>query len=148
MLDLSLHILDIIENAVRARARNINIAILKENSNDRLSISIIDDGEGMDKEMLKKSMDPFFTTKDGKKIGLGLSLFAQAAQQAGGNFKIDSEKGRGTFIKAVFKLSHPDIKPMGDILETVASMITAYPAVRFTYDYRDGENNYYFDSHE
>ena len=148
MEDLSLHILDIAENAIRAKANKIVIEVLENEKNDRLTVSIRDDGEGMDEEMVKEVVDPFFTTKEGKKVGLGLSLLSQAAQQAGGNLKIDSQKGRGTNINAVFTLSHPDRKPMGDILKTLMTLVAGNQAVQFIYNYdRDGYH-YHFDSYE
>lgn len=148
MQDLSLHILDIVENAVRAEAKNIKIEVFQEENKHQLTVRIKDDGKGMDENMLKKVLDPFFTTKYKKRVGLGLSLFAQAVQQTEGELKIDSQAAKGTQITAVFNLSHPDMKPMGNILESLASMITAYPAIRFIYDYRNAEDTYHFDSYE
>ena len=123
------------------------IEVLEDEENDRLTVSIKDDGEGMDKETVKEVIDPFFTTKNGKKVGLGLSLLSQAAQQSGGNLTIDSKKGYGTTIKAVFTLSHPDIKPMGDIIKTLMTLVAGNPAIQFIYDYKKGDYHYHFDSH-
>ena len=148
MQDLSLHILDIAENAIRAKAKKISIAIAEDERKDRLTVCIKDDGEGMDQETVKKVLDPFYTTKDKKRVGLGLSLLSQAAQQAEGNLTIDSISGSGTTITATFKLSHPDMKPMGNILETIAALITGDPSIRFVYDYRKGDHHTHFDSHE
>ena len=146
MEDLSLHILDIAENAIRAKPKKIEIEILEDEIKDELIIIIKDNGRGMDEKTVKKVLDPFFTTKNGKKVGLGLSLLSQAAQQAGGNLKIDSKQGKGTKITAIFKLSHPDMKPMGNILETMAALITGNPTIRFIYDYKKGDYNFHFDS--
>ena len=148
MEDLSLHILDVVENAVRAGGKKIMIGLVEDKSNDRLTLSIEDDGKGMDKDMVKRALDPFFTTKTSKKVGLGLSLLSQAAQQAGGEFKIDSEAGRGTKVTAVFQLSHPDMKPMGDILETMAVLVSGNPSIQFVLDYKTGDDSYHFDSFE
>ena len=106
MQDLSLHILDIAENATKAGGKTIIIKIIEDKIKDTLNLSIEDDGNGMDKETVDKVMDPFFTTKNSKKIGLGLSLLAQAAQQTGGELKIDSEQGKGTKVTAVFQLRY------------------------------------------
>jgi len=139
MKDLSLHILDIAENAVRAGAKNIIIEVAQDKRKDELIVLIKDDGKGMDQKTQKQAVDPFFTTKDGKKIGLGLALFSQAAKQAGGDLKIKSAFGKGTQVKAVFKSSHPDTKPMGDITQTIAVLIAGNPSVRFVYtDKREG----------
>jgi signal transduction histidine kinase len=148
MEEISLHILDIAENAIRAKAKNIVIRISEDEYKDLLTICIKDDGEGMDKEMIKKALDPFFTTKNGKRVGLGLSLLSQMAQQAGGHLNINSEKGSGTIITATFRLSHPDTQPMGNIVETMATLIAGQPSIRFILDYRKGNQDLHFDSHE
>ncbi len=148
MEDLSLHILDIAENAIRADAKTIKIEIVEDESKDQLAICIEDDGRGMDKETVSKVLDPFFTTKGGKRTGLGLALLSQAAQQTGGDLRIDSERGRGTKVTAIFQSSHPDMKPMGDILQTMATLLTVDPSIRFIYDYQAGDQNLHFDSHE
>ena len=148
MIDLSLHILDVTENGVRAGAKKIAIKIVEDEINDKLTVCIEDDGKGMDKETVKKAMDPFFTTKNGKKFGLGLSLLGQAAQQADGNMTVDSKEGKGTKVAATFKLSHPDTKPMGNIVETITTLIAANPAVQFIFDYKTGDEHYHFDSFE
>jgi len=146
MQDLSLHILDIVENAIRAGADKIIIEISEDQGMDQLTVDIKDNGSGMDRKILKKATDPFFTTKEKRKFGLGLSLFSQAAEHSGGGIKIKSKKGSGTKITAVFKLSHPDMKPKGDILGTIAALVAANPKVQFIYNYRKGDYNYFFDS--
>ena len=148
MEDLSLHILDIAENAIRAEAKTIRIEILEDEDNDLLTLCIEDDGRGMDKETAENIVDPFFTTKSKKRVGLGVALLSQAAQQADGRLMVDSEEGVGTKITATFKLSHPDMKPMGDVLQTMATLITADPSIRFIYDHKKGDECIYFDSHE
>lgn len=146
MEDLSLHILDIAENAIRAGAKKIMIELLEDQSNDRFTLSIEDDGKGMDKETVNMAMDPFFTTKSSKEIGLGLALLSQAAQQADGELKIDSEEARGTKVTVVFRLSHPDMKPIGDIFSTMAVLVAEKPSTQFILDYRKGDYDCHFDS--
>jgi len=146
MQDISLHILDIVENSIRADARTIHIEIGEYPGEDRLRVCIRDDGSGMDSETAGKALDPFFTTKTGKKVGLGLSLLQQAAEQTGGTLTIDSKEGEGTCITAVFVLSHPDMKPLGNIFETMAALIAGYPFLRFIYDYKKGDDVFHFDS--
>ena len=148
MEDLSLHILDVAENAIRAEAKTIRIEILEDEDKDLLTLCIEDDGRGMDEETAKRVIDPFFTTKNKKRVGLGVALLSQAAQQADGRLMVDSEEGVGTKITATFKLSHPDMKPMGDVLQTMATLITADPSIRFIYDHKKGDECIYFDSHE
>ncbi|MHC4115293.1 MAG: ATP-binding protein [Planctomycetota bacterium] len=148
MEDLSLHILDIAENAIRAGGKKIMIELLEDKNRDRLSLSIEDDGKGMDKKTADRAVDPFFTTKDSKEVGLGLALLSQAARQAGGELKIDSEEGKGTKITAVFQLSHPDMQPIGDVFATMATLIAANPSIQFVLDYKKEDYSYHFDSFE
>ena len=148
MKDLSLHILDIAENAIRAGANKIMIELIEDKKNDLLSLTIKDNGIGMDEEMVKMVLDPFFTTKDGKETGLGLSLLAQAAKQASGDLTIDSRKKEGTKVTATFQLSHPDTKPMGDIMATMTTLIAANPSTQFILDCKQGNDSCHFDSFE
>lgn len=144
MEDISLHVLDIAENAVAAGAARVEIRVTEDD--DLLTIEIEDDGKGLDEEGLKKAADPFFTTKKGKRVGLGLSLLSQAAEEASGDFEIKSEVGRGTLVKASFRTSHTDCKPMGDMGQTLGALIAGHPGVRFTYVYRKGETQYSLDT--
>jgi signal transduction histidine kinase len=140
MEDLSLHILDIVENSISASAREVRILITEETADDRLFLEIIDDGKGMDEDTRKKVLDPFFTTRTTRKVGLGLPLLAQAAREGGGNCEIDSAPDLGTRIKAVFQLSHPDRKPLGDIQGTLGTILAGWPEVALVFEYRrDGE---------
>ncbi len=146
MENLSLHILDIAENSIRAGAKKIEVQITEDTEKDLLTICICDDGKGMDKQELDNVRDPFYTTKGGKKFGLGLSLLSQASQQTEGTLTIQSEMGQGTKVIATFKPSHPDMKPMGEIFETLAVLITGHPEIRFIYDYKKGTTIQHFDS--
>ncbi len=120
MEDLSLHILDIVENSIAASANRIKILIAEDTRKDLLSLEIEDNGNGMDAAAREKALDPFFTSRTTRRVGLGLPLLAQAARESGGSLEIDSEPGRGTKVKARFQLSHPDRKPLGDIAETLS----------------------------
>jgi len=146
MEDLSLHILDIVENSIRAHAKKIEIKIIEEKKKDLLTIEIIDDGKGMDKKTLKNVLDPFFTTKSTKRVGLGLSLLAQSAEESGGSIKIESKPGQGTKVKAVFGYSHIDRKPLGDVNESLKVLIAANPDINFIYEYQKDNTNYYLDT--
>ena len=108
MRDISLHILDIAENSVKAGAKNIEIIIEEDTKKDLLNIEINDDGTGMKPEIAENVTDPFVTTRTTRKVGLGLPLLKNSAEQAEGSLKVDSVLGKGTKIKAVFKLSHID----------------------------------------
>jgi signal transduction histidine kinase len=98
MLELALHILDIAENSVRAGAKTVFIDIIEGRMKDRLLIEIRDDGSGMDEATVKRAMDPFYTSKKVRRVGLGLPMLAEAAERAGGSFAIDSREGMGTRV--------------------------------------------------
>jgi signal transduction histidine kinase len=136
MEDLSLHILDIVENSLSASAREIMILIDEDRGKDLLSLEIRDNGEGMDEEMRRKALDPFFTTRTTRHVGLGLPLLAQAARESGGTIQVDSTPGQGTLVKAVFQLSHPDLKPLGDIPGTLGTILAGKPNLDLLFEYR------------
>jgi anti-sigma regulatory factor (Ser/Thr protein kinase) len=148
MEDLSLHILDIAENSVAAGAHRIAVSIEEDRENDRFTLEIGDDGKGMDEDALRMVTDPFYTTKTVRKIGLGLPLLKQSAQECEGSFSITSEKGRGTTTTAVFRLSHIDRKPLGDIGATLVVLIAGNPAIDFSLAYRSDGYVYRFDTAE
>jgi len=141
-----LHILDIVENSIRAGAKDVEIRIVEDLKADRLEIEIRDDGAGMDQATLGKVLDPFFTTKSVRKVGLGLSLFREAARAAGGDMTVQSEPGKGTWVKATFQHSHVDRQPLGDMANTLRTLIVANPEVRFRYSHRKNGEEEGFDS--
>lgn len=134
MEDVSLHILDIVENALRAGAKNVAIRLAQCQKEDRLVLEVTDDGEGMNEETRQRSLDPFFTTKHGKRVGLGLPLLAQAAEAAEGKLEVQSAPGQGTKVIANFGLSHIDRKPLGNIEETLRCLRATHPEVRFSFE--------------
>jgi nitrogen-specific signal transduction histidine kinase len=123
MEDLSLHILDCTQNSIRAGAKLITITIDEKRAENMLSIIIEDNGQGMDKEILEKVRDPFFSTKPDKRTGLGISLLAQATQESDGTFDIISAPDKGTTIRASFKYDHIDRKSLGNMADTVIALI-------------------------
>lgn len=127
MQDLSLHILDIVENSIAASASRVRIRIVEQTARDLLALEISDNGQGMSAETQKKALDPFFTTRTTRRVGLGLPLLAQAAREAGGALQLDSGPNRGTTIHATFQLSHPDRKPLGDLAETLRTILGSRP---------------------
>ncbi len=136
MEDISLHLLDVVENALTARASRVEIRIFEETKEDVMKIEIKDNGCGMDERTVKRALDPFYTTKHHKRVGLGLPLFAQAAREAGGDIEIQTAPGKGTAVIAKFQQSHPDLKPLGDMLETIATLACAHPHVKFIFEHR------------
>lgn len=148
MKDLSLHILDVVENALRSKASLVEILLIEDLERDVLVLQIKDDGEGMDPETLNRATDPFFTSKGAKKVGLGLPLLAQAAREAGGKLELSSSRGVGTTVKAVFQHSHPDRKPLGDMAATLQTLVGGNPDVDFLYEHQRGTERTRFDTRE
>lgn len=136
MEDISLHILDIVENSIAAGADKVRISVNEDRENDVVSIEIKDNGKGMSQATLKKAPDPFFTRKKTRKVGLGLSLLRQAAEMANGKFFIKSKKGGGTTVTANFQYSHIDRQPLGDITETIETLVIGNPSVDFRYEHK------------
>jgi signal transduction histidine kinase len=136
MEDLSLHIMDLIDNSIAARASLIKVDVREDLKADLLHISIIDNGEGMEPAAAKQALDPFYTTRPGKKAGLGLALFAQAAREAGGGVRLKSSPGRGTEVQAEFVRSHPDRKPLGDLEETIRALRASHPEIELRFRHR------------
>jgi len=134
MEDVSLHILDIVENALRAGAKNVVVRLAQYKQADRLVLEVIDDGKGMDEETKRRCLDPFFTTKEGKRVGLGLALLSQAAEEAGGTLEVESGPGQGTKVIATFGLSHIDRRPLGDIKKTLYCLEATHPEVCFRFE--------------
>ncbi len=146
MEDLSLHILDVAENSIIAGAKNIEILINEDIKKDLLTIEIIDDGSGMDKEMTEKITDPFVTNRTTRRVGLGIPLLKDAAEMANGDLEIISEQGLGTKVKATFQYSHIDRKPLGDIKETLISLIIGNLEVDFKFVNKNNGHTFEFDT--
>ena len=148
MLELSMNILDIVENSTRAGANLIRISVTEDRGNDILRIEIADDGEGMEPDVTEKALDPFYTSKDVRRIGLGLPMLSHAAKITGGRFTIESEKGKGTVVTADFRYSHIDRQPLGDMPGTTATMIAGNPRVDFIYTHLSDGKSYTMDTRE
>jgi len=123
MRELSLHILDVAQNAISIEASELIIEINECLTTNELIISIEDNGIGMDRETLKKVVDPFYTTRTTRKVGLGIPLFKASAERCGGTFEIWSEPNVGTKIKAVYPYQHIDRMPLGNIRDTIFSIL-------------------------
>ncbi len=144
MKELSLNILDITENSTKAGAKNIIISIVEQGG--CMTVTIKDDGCGMTKEILQSVVDPFYTTRTTRKVGMGIPLFKLAAEQTGGSLKIESvceqddPVQHGTTVTAVFHTDHIDCPPMGDIVSTLTTLIGGNPDVHFLFSHQmDGK---------
>jgi len=142
MKDLSLHILDIVQNSVVAQATNIEIKIEVDKKNDYLALIVNDNGKGMSPEFLKQVTDPFTTTRTTRKVGLGIPLLKQNAEQAGGCMLIESVLGQGTLLKATLNPNNIDCLPMGDIAGVITLLICSYPDTNFFFTYIHGSEEF------
>jgi len=136
MREIALHLLDIAENSVAAESRNILIDVAEDLQSDLLRVSVRDDGRGMDAETAKRVLDPFYTTRTTRKVGLGIPLLKLAAEQAEGGLSLKSEPGKGTRIKASFRHSHIDRMPLGDVGTTFLTLLISYPHIHWVFSYQ------------
>jgi hypothetical protein len=142
VLELALHLLDIAENSTRALAKTVVIKVREDTVADRLTIDIKDDGQGMDAEVLTKALDPFYTTKKVRRVGLGLPMLAQAAERTGGKLILKSTPGKGTRLVATFGLSHLDRQPLGDTAGSLVALIAGNPEIHFLYVHEHNDQKY------
>jgi hypothetical protein len=143
--DLSLHILDILQNSIRAKACLIQVE-LSYNEDGELSLLIIDNGVGMGPEQVQQVSNPFFSTRKTRKIGLGVSLLEQKAKQTGGSLSILSNLGKGTEVKAILVMNHPDCPPLGDFPECAWMVMASNPDIRFVFKLMNSCGSWEWDS--
>ncbi len=148
MLELSLHILDIVNNSVKAGASLIEVTVNEAVEQNLLEIFIQDNGCGMDEDFLSHVTDPFQTTRTTRKVGMGLSLFKAAAESTGGGLTIDSHKGVGTVVKVRFVYNHIDRQPLGDMAETMLTLISGNETVDFVYTHKVNGKTFTLDTRE
>lgn len=158
MKELSLHILDIVQNSIKAEATLIEIKIIEAIKKDCLIIEIKDNGKGMSRDLLKKVTDPFVTTRDTRRVGLGLSLLKATAQQCEGDLLVESEEGVGTRIYTTFQHSHIDRAPLGRMEDTLITLLIASEdenedvvnerTVDYIYKHQVNDQSFIFDTRE
>ena len=148
MQEISLNILDIVQNSIRAEAALIEVTIEEIPTDDVFSFTVKDNGCGMDEEMVKRVTDPFVTTRTTRRVGLGISLLKSLAQQTGGDIKLESEVGVGTVIRADFSYSHIDRQPLGDISAVMVSLISMNPTIDFVYTHFYEKEKFSLDTRE
>lgn len=145
MRELALHLLDIAENSVAAKAANIKITVGEYMSTDRLYMSVQDDGVGMNAEMVARVIDPFFTSRTTRKVGLGIPLLKEAAEACNGYLRIHSEPGQGTLLDVEFQHSHIDRMPLGDLPATILHLVIGYPHIHWVFNYSTDQADFLFD---
>jgi hypothetical protein len=148
MEDISLHILDIAENSVASGATLITISIDEKTREDSFIVTIEDNGRGMTAEFVKNILDPFCTTRTTRKVGFGLSFLAQSARETGGDIRIVSVLSKGTVVTADFIPSHIDMKPLGNIADTITTLIAGNPGTGFFFRYSRDSRTYQLDTRE
>lgn len=144
MRELSLNILDIAQNSVGAGAKTITISVIAKAN--LLTVTVEDDGKGMTAEFLAKVTDPFTTSRTTRKVGMGLPLFRQAAEAAGGKLEITSAPGVGTKVQATFEIDNIDRLPLGDLADTVTCLILTSPQINYAVKYAVEDREYLFDT--
>lgn len=148
MRELSLNILDIAQNSISAGASIITIEVSENTTDNTLLIGVYDNGKGMSEEQVKSVIDPFFTTRTTRKVGMGIPLFKMAAEQTGGSLEIKSELGVGTEVKAYFKTDSVDFTPLGDVASTIQMLITMNTDRDFVYKHSVNEKEFVCDTRE
>jgi hypothetical protein len=148
MEDISSHIMDIVTNSVRAEAKHVSISVIEDTRAGLLNLTVKDDGTGMDIDTAKKIQDPFFSTKKGRKVGLGVPLLKGTAETTGGLFSLTSELGKGTEITASLNLNHPDLPVVGNLKDTILVLVVGNPEVDFTFACGKDEKVFVLDTRE
>ncbi|WKY46996.1 ATP-binding protein [Eubacteriaceae bacterium ES3] len=148
MKELSLHLLDITQNSVRAQASLIKLTINEAVKKNLLSMEIEDNGKGIPSDRLAVITDPFVTSRTTRRVGLGLSMFEAAAKQCGGEFEIQSREGLGTTVSASFIYDHIDRVPLGNMADTIVTMVMSFGAADLLYQHIYNENIFVFDTRE
>lgn len=145
MRELSLNVLDIVQNSVSAGASLIEIGVT-ESAESVMTIRISDNGCGMDAQQLRSVADPFYTTRTTRKVGMGIPLYRMAAEQTGGSLQIESQKGAGTCVTATFHTDSIDCAPLGDMASTMCVLIGANESVDFVYTHETPQGSFTLDT--
>ena len=148
MYELSLNIMDIAQNSIRANAGLVTVCVNVDEARGMLEIVIGDDGDGMSDEVRKAVTDPFFTTRTTRKVGLGLPYYEMVAKMCGGWFELSSAPGEGATVSAGFEIAHVDRAPLGDMGQTMALLAGANPDIDFVYTLTRGDGSFVFDTRE
>lgn len=148
MRELSLNVLDIAQNSIAARASLIQIEVLEHTDTHTLTVGIYDNGCGMTEEQVKSVLDPFYTTRTTRKVGMGVPLFKMAAEQTGGMLTVSSKVGIGTNIKAVFHTDSVDFTPLGDMASTITTLVSMNTEIQFLYRRKVDGREFIFDTAE
>ena len=145
MRDLSLHVLDLIQNAIKAQASRIEVLLEAKPGEDQLFLRLADNGSGMAPELLRNVTDPFVTTRTTRTVGLGLPLLKEQCEMTGGRLEIESELNKGTVLNAWLGLAHLDRLPLGSLAETFSVLTMAEPDIDFKLTLKQPEKEFTLD---
>lgn len=148
MRELSLNVMDVAQNSITAGASLIEIRVEEDRQKGELVIFIIDNGKGMSEEQVQRVIDPFYTTRTTRKVGLGVPLFKMEAEMTGGDFSIQSQLGKGTTVRARFVTSHVDMIPLGNINDTILLLVSCNPERDFRFVHRIDEKELELDTRQ
>jgi len=142
MKELSMHILDIAMNSVKAEAKLIEITVEDSIKNNKIVITIKDDGKGMSKEILENVTNPFYTTRNTRKVGLGLPMLKEASERCKGYLKINSQIGVGTVVECYFERNNIDRAPLGNMADTILVTINSLNDCNLVYKHIVDDNSF------
>ena len=148
MHEISLHILDLVENSTGAGASKVTVSLEEDTQRDELRLCIADNGRGIEAGLLAKVTDPFVTSRTTRKVGLGLPLMDMTTRMCGGALHIESVVGKGTTVDAVWQLSHLDRPPLGNMVSTVKTILVMNPDILFQYAHKVDDRCFSLDSGE
>jgi anti-sigma regulatory factor (Ser/Thr protein kinase) len=146
--ELSLHLLDIVQNALEAGASRVMITVNEDSQRNRMTIIVKDNGRGMDAETLGRVSDPFFTTRKTRHVGLGIPLFKAATQRCAGDLTITSQPGQGTTVVAEMQRDHIDRAPLGDVKSTLLSLLLMADSADIRYEQRFDGRTFVLDTRD
>ena len=148
MRELSLHILDLLENSLEAGATQVDLQIVEDSVRNTLTITVSDNGRGMDPATLARVGDPFFTTRITRHVGLGIPLLKAAAERCNGGLTVASRPGLGTCVVVSFDWDHIDRAPLGDMRSTLVGAILSRSECDLRYLHRVDQRVFEFDTRE
>lgn len=126
-----MHILDLVENSYRAGASLVEIDLSEDLHSKLLTLSIKDNGRGVPKEEIERLLDPFYTTKEGKRVGLGIPMLQETCKMCGGRLQLEGDRGKGLWIKGIMRTDSIDLPPLGDLASTISTLLMSYPSLDF-----------------
>ena len=148
MRELSLHILDVAENSLRAKATLVEIAVIENSDQNRYEIAITDNGCGMDKEYAAAVISPFTTERTTRSVGLGLPLFAATAERSNGTLELTSSPGVGTTVRVMMDRNHIDRPPLGNVGDTIIALLCTESQADLYFLHKVDDEQYVFDTRE